>query len=129
MTRKEITTILKKYGLSLLISVPIVLVLDIFLLKNLSSAWIIVIDCALIVFVYVLFLVLYQKRKNYITKKRVEFLHKKELERKQELEEEKQKREQEEQEKKLLEQQKPQKIIQKQKRNYTNNKPKKHKKK
>ncbi|MBR1925803.1 MAG: hypothetical protein IJ837_02985 [Clostridia bacterium] len=129
MTRKEISTIIKKYGLSLLISVPIVFVVDIFLLRGLSSAWIIVIDCALIALFYVLFLILYQKRKNYITKKRVEFLHKKELQRKQELEEEKQKREQEEQEQRILEEQKPKKIIQKQKRNYTNNKPKKRKKK
>ena len=127
MTRKDISTIVKKYGLSLLISLPIVFIVDIFLLKNLSSAWIIIIDCALIFLIYVLFLVLYEKRRNYITKKRVEFLHKKEQLEKQEQEEALKLAE--EQKIKEQEQEKPKKIIQKQKRNYVNNVSKKHKKK
>ena len=125
MTRKEKFSALKRYFMAVLISLPILFLVDILIARHVPNVWIIVIDCFIIVLVYVLWLVITQKYHDHITKKRTEFLHKKEQEEKAEQERIRQEKEL----KKQQEEQKPQKIIQKQKRNYTNSPSKKHKKK
>lgn len=127
LTRKDIRTSVKRYFMAILIALPILFLLDLLLLTQtkIPNVWVIVIDCFLIVLIYVLWLVITQKYRNHITKKRTEFLHKKEQAEKAEqatIQEEKKQKSQEDS-------QKPTKIIQKQKRNYQNNPTKKHKKK
>ena len=127
ITRKEIRTSVKRYFMAILIALPILFVVDLLLLTQtkIPNIWVIVIDCFLIVLIYVLWLIITQKYRDHITKKRTEFLHKKELAEKAEQE---RIRQEKEQKRKEMEQ-KPTKIIQKQKRNYQNKPSKKHKKK
>ena len=127
LTRKDIRTSVKRYFMAILIALPILFLVDLLLLTQtkISNVWIIVIDCFLIILIYVLWLVITQKYRDHITKKRTEFLHKKEQEEKAEqarIREEKEQKHQEETKKET-------KIVQKQKRNYQNNPTKKHKKK
>ena len=126
MTRKEIMSMIKRYFMAILIAIPILFVVDMLIFKFVSNVWLIVIDCFIILLVYVLWLLITQKYRNHITKKRTEFLHKKEQERK--MEEQKKLEEKKQQNSESPEKGAPTKIIQKQKRNYQNKPSKKHKK-
>ena len=127
ITRKDIRTSIKRYFMAILIAIPILFIVDYLLLTQtkIPNIWVIVIDCFVIALVYVLWMIIVQKYRDHITKKRTEFLHKKKLEEK--VEQEKMKKEKE-QKREEVEQQ-PAKIVQKQKRNYQNKPSKKHKKK
>ena len=126
MTRKEIMSMIKRYFMAILIAIPILFVVDMLIFKYVSNVWLIVIDCFIILLVYVLWLLITQKYRNHITKKRTEFLHKKEQERK--MEEQKKLEEKKQQNSESPDKGAPTKIIQKQKRNYQNKPSKKHKK-
>ncbi len=126
MTRKEIMSMIKRYFMAILIAIPILFVVDMLIFKFVSNVWLIVIDCFIILLVYVLWLLITQQYRNHITKKRTEFLHKKEQERK--MEEQKKLEEKKQQNSEGLENNAPTKIVQKQKRNYQNKPSKKHKK-
>ena len=84
MTLKEKFTSLKRYFMAVLISIPILFVVDFLIATKIPNIWLIVIDCFIILLVYALWLVITQAYRNHITKKRTEFLHKKELKEKQE---------------------------------------------
>ena len=127
MTIKERFAALRRYFIAVLIAVPILIVLDMFLANKIPNIWIIVIDCFVILLVYVLWLLIVQKYRHHITKKRTEFLHKKKEQEK--AEQERQRQEEIAKKEELQKEQTPTKIVQKQKRNYTNHKSKKHKKK
>ena len=70
MTRKEIMSMIKRYFMAILIAIPILFVVDMLIFKFVSNVWLIVIDCFIILLVYVLWLLITQKYRNHITKKK-----------------------------------------------------------
>ncbi len=116
MNRKEFGGYAKKYGIAVLCAIPVLIALDIWLLPKFGNVWIIVFDCVLILLAFALTLFFSKLWSEHITKKRTEFLNKKEAEKRKQLVEQAQEREPE---------QKSEKIWQKQKKNYPQHKRKK----
>ena len=118
MTQKDFRGYAKSYGIAVLCAIPVLIALDILLLPKIGNTWVIVLDCALILIAFGLTLMFARMWQNHITKKRTEFLNKKDAQmRQQQLEkvaEEAQKDEN-----------KTQKIWQKQKKSYPTTKRKK----
>ena len=84
MTRKEYFWHAKIFGLSLLVTIPLLIALDLLIEQHISNFALITIDVVLILFGYVVALMLADKRKKHIAKKRQEFLAQKEQQPKQE---------------------------------------------
>lgn len=77
MTRKDYSRYAKIFGLSLLMSVPIILVLDLLIQNYVSQFAIITIDVVIVITLYVFTLWLAEKRTQRIAKKRQQFLEEK----------------------------------------------------
>lgn len=117
MTRKDFYNYAKKYGIAILIAIPVLVCIDVLLYNQLSTPWLIVINCVVLLAFYFITLGISQALKNRTAQKRAEFVANKEKEA--------QKLQAEEFTKKEEEEKAPQKIIQKQKKNYPSTKRKK----
>lgn len=74
MTRKDYFRFAKLFGLSLLVSVPCLVALDLLVGAHLSQIALIAIDVALILAGFVVAMVVDEKHKKHIAQKRQEFL-------------------------------------------------------
>ena len=119
MTRKEFNSYAKKYGIAILCVIPVLFVLDFWLLQKSGTIWTIVINIVVIILAFFLALYVAELWKHHITRKRTEFLNEKDRKRRQQLVEEAGKQTQEEGEVTQ------QKIWQKQKKSYPSKKRKK----
>ncbi len=76
MTRKDYVRYAKIFGLSLLVSVPLLIALDILISKHISQVVLVILNVALIIAGFVGAIFIAEKRAKHIAKKRQEFLDK-----------------------------------------------------
>lgn len=117
ITKKDFNGYAKRYGIAVLCAIPVLIALDFWILPKIGNVWTIVVDCVLILLAFALTLLFSRMWRDHITKKRTEFLNKKDAQKRQELVENAAA--------KAQENEAPQKIWQKQKKDYPTNKRKK----
>jgi len=80
MTRKDFYGYAKKYGIAILIALPILICLNLLMLNKLSMFWMVVVDCLVLVAVFFKTLYIAQKIRDRISNKRAIFVSNKEKE-------------------------------------------------
>ena len=85
MNRKDFNSYAKKYGIAVMVSIPFMIVASIFLIRTVSNAWLVVINCGILLVCFTFTLLIAEAWKNHITRKRTEYLYKKEKEEKSKL--------------------------------------------
>lgn len=76
MTRKDYVRYAKIFGLSLLVSVPLLIALDILISTHISQVVLVILNVSLIIAGFVGAIFIAEKRAKHIAKKRQEFLEK-----------------------------------------------------
>lgn len=118
MTRKDFYTYAKKYGIAIIVALPVLILINV-LMSGTNRIYLILIDCVVLLAIFFIVLYLAQKIRDRTTQKRAEFVAKKESEAQaQQAQEFAQRQEDKKQEKETK------KTIQKQIRNYPKHKSK-----
>ena len=74
LTRKDYVHYVKLFGLSLLVTVPLLIVLDVLIVAHVNTVALMFLNVVLVIAGYIIANVISEKRKQHIAKKREEFL-------------------------------------------------------
>lgn len=74
LTRKDYVHYVKLFGLSLLVTVPLLIVLDALIVAHVNTVALMFLNVVLVIAGYIIANVISEKRKKHIAKKREEFL-------------------------------------------------------